>query len=107
VNREDQVAQNDCEHHYSTHMRGGEPLSVRICTLCGEVDWADLREQVERIRDAAMLIGQHRTVLAFLGDRPLRPPPEEEARVRRELAREGLEPGVPAVPANDHAGEQQ
>jgi hypothetical protein len=106
VNREDRVAQNDCEHYYSTHMRGGEPLSVRICSLCGEVDWADLREQVERIRDAAMLESQHRTALAILGDRPRRLPPEEEAEVRRELAREGLEPGVPAVP-DDHAGEQQ
>jgi hypothetical protein len=38
----------DCDHHYAAHIRGGEPLSVRICTLCGEIDWDDLRAQVQR-----------------------------------------------------------
>lgn len=37
----------DCEHFFQTHIRGGEPLSVRICTFCRLPDWADLREQLD------------------------------------------------------------
>lgn len=93
-----QATQNDCEHYYWAHIRGGEPLSVRVCQLCRDIDWADLREQVERIRNTAMLEGQHQTAFAIFDDRSRRMSPEDRAALLRELACEGLEPGVPAVP---------
>jgi hypothetical protein len=37
----------DCEHHFEVRIRGGEPLSVRVCTFCRTPDWADLREQLD------------------------------------------------------------
>jgi hypothetical protein len=35
----------DCVHAWKTWIRGGEPLDVRVCVLCGRPDWADLRRQ--------------------------------------------------------------
>lgn len=49
----DQVMASDCEHAYVTRVRGGEPVSVRACSLCGQPDWPDLREQVERLVEEA------------------------------------------------------
>ena len=40
------MAPTDCEHAWETRLRGGEPLSVRVCRSCGRPDWEDLREQV-------------------------------------------------------------
>jgi len=34
-----------CDHHYETRLRGGDPLTVRICTLCRTPDWDDLADQ--------------------------------------------------------------
>lgn len=46
---------SDCEeHHYMSLMRGGEPMHVRLCTLCGAIDWDDLRRQVQE-REAALV----------------------------------------------------
>ncbi|MFF9844642.1 hypothetical protein [Streptomyces sp. NPDC013740] len=41
-----------CDHHYEHQIRAGEPLTVSVCLFCRMPDWADLREQVDRIRDA-------------------------------------------------------
>ena len=38
-----------CDHHYATHIRGGEPLEVRICTLCRTPDWTDLARQTDEL----------------------------------------------------------
>jgi len=35
---------------YTVHMRGGAPISVRRCALCGEIDFGDLAGQAEKIR---------------------------------------------------------
>ncbi len=32
-----------CQHFYKSHVRGGEPVSVRICDFCTGVDWNQLR----------------------------------------------------------------
>jgi hypothetical protein len=40
------AAQSVCDHFYITRIRGGQPLCVRICGLCGDPDWEDLAEQV-------------------------------------------------------------
>jgi hypothetical protein len=43
----EQVAQVICEPHaYEYRIRGGEPLTIPICMLCGAVGWADIREQL-------------------------------------------------------------
>jgi hypothetical protein len=48
--RADQVEpspQSLCDHPvYVHHIRGGEPLTIPLCQLCGEIGWDDLREQV-------------------------------------------------------------
>jgi len=49
----DQASVNTCDHHYEHQIRGGEPLTVSVCQFCRMPDWADLREQVAGIRDAA------------------------------------------------------
>lgn len=37
-----------CDHPvWVTHLRGGEPLSVSICQLCGDINWQQLREDLE------------------------------------------------------------
>lgn len=36
--------------HWASHMRGGAPLYVKICTLCKRIDWDDLADQVARVR---------------------------------------------------------
>lgn len=41
-----------CEHYWAYHCRDG--LSVRLCQLCHEPDWADFRRQLE---DAATMAG--------------------------------------------------
>lgn len=46
------AAAPDCDHHWIGHLRGGEPLSVRICSLCGEPDWDDLRRQLDEREQA-------------------------------------------------------
>jgi len=40
-----QAMANACEHHYGTHILGGHPIHVPICTICGTPDWNDLAEQ--------------------------------------------------------------
>lgn len=50
----DQAMEPNCEHFYATHVRGGEPVSVRACTLSGQPDWPDLKEQVDRLVEAAL-----------------------------------------------------
>jgi len=42
--------QVDCEHHWAYHCCGGEPLDVGICTLCGAINWTDLRRQHDAVR---------------------------------------------------------
>lgn len=32
---------------YAVHMRGGAPISVRICMLCGQIDFDDLTAQAQ------------------------------------------------------------
>jgi hypothetical protein len=44
-----QAMEPNCDHFYKSRVRGGEPLSVRACSLCGQPDWADLRGQLEKI----------------------------------------------------------
>lgn len=44
---EQPAAVPDCDHHWIGHLRGGEPLSVRICSFCGDPDWDDLRSQLD------------------------------------------------------------
>lgn len=61
----DQVAVSDCEHFYATRVRGGEPVSVRACTLCGQPDWPDLREQVERLCEAAAELASELTEVQY------------------------------------------
>lgn len=39
-----------CDHHWIGHLKGGEPLGVRICQFCGDPDWDDLRHQVVELR---------------------------------------------------------
>ncbi|WP_448334025.1 hypothetical protein [Streptomyces sp. DSM 41534] len=36
-----------CDHHYETRTRGGEPIAIRVCTLCHRPDWDDLAIQAE------------------------------------------------------------
>ncbi|MFJ1992995.1 hypothetical protein [Streptomyces asiaticus] len=38
-----------CDHHYETRTKGGEPIAVRVCTLCHRPDWADLAAQASNI----------------------------------------------------------
>lgn len=33
--------------HYATHMRGGVPIHVRICTLCKQIDFDDLTAKAQ------------------------------------------------------------
>lgn len=49
IDRVQESASASCDHFYVTHIRGGEPVSVGICTLCGEIDWADLRSSIEAL----------------------------------------------------------
>lgn len=93
---EDRAMNTVCDHSFEIRIRGGEPISVRMCTYCHEPDWADLKEQAKRLYDDGYLDGQHRTAEAILRDRP-EPSAEERRRVTEELARYGIEPGVPAV----------
>lgn len=44
---EQPAALQACYHHWIGHLRGGEPLSVRICSQCGDPDWDDLRRQLD------------------------------------------------------------
>lgn len=46
------LAVNACDHHYEHQVRVGHPLTVSVCLFCRTPDWADLREQVDRIRAA-------------------------------------------------------
>ncbi|MFE4818576.1 hypothetical protein ACFRFU_19515 [Streptomyces sp. NPDC056704] len=39
------AADDVCEHHYETRIRGGRPISVPACVFCRTPDWADLDEQ--------------------------------------------------------------
>ena len=50
-----EAAVNDCEHYWAHHVRGGSPISVRLCQLCREIDFDDLDEQ------AAALIQRYAT----------------------------------------------
>lgn len=34
--------------HWVTHMKGGQPLSVSRCSLCGSINWALLAEDFEK-----------------------------------------------------------
>ena len=52
--RENPPQANDCEHYFASHIRGGEPLHVRLCQLCHEPDWSDLAEQAAEVRAAAL-----------------------------------------------------
>jgi hypothetical protein len=56
-----------CDHHHAVHMRGGEPVSVRICTLCTAIDWADLRTQVMQVRVDAFHEGAVTATRALTG----------------------------------------
>ncbi len=38
------AAREPCEHYWASHCYGG--LSVRLCQLCHEPDWGDLRGQL-------------------------------------------------------------
>ena len=38
-----------CDHSYETRMKGGEPIAVRMCTLCHTPDWADLAAQASNV----------------------------------------------------------
>lgn len=42
---ESQAAVTTCDHHFECRILGGHPITVRVCTLCGKPDWADLNEQ--------------------------------------------------------------
>lgn len=45
------MGKSDCNPcHWVAHVRGGEPLSVSTCSLCGQVNWALLAED---FREAA------------------------------------------------------
>jgi hypothetical protein len=44
-----------CDHAFVSIVRGGEPVSVRVCVLCRQPDWADLRQQI----DALLAARQH------------------------------------------------
>ena len=39
------AAKPDCEHYWAYHLRDG--LSVRLCQLCHEPDWADVRAELK------------------------------------------------------------
>lgn len=97
----DQAMESNCEHAYATHVRGGEPVSVRVCTLCGQPDWPDLREQVNRLCDAAAMARQHEVALAFRGDYV--PSAKERQRALDDFARDypGVDPNLPAISARD------
>jgi len=55
----DAAARPECEHYWAHHCYDG--LSVRLCQLCHEPDWADVRQQqaeaaaAERERLAAVI----------------------------------------------------
>jgi hypothetical protein len=61
-----------CEQHaWATHLRGGEPFTVRICSLCGNIDWDDLRRQTaDREYTLADLAYQAWVVIANAGTYP-------------------------------------
>lgn len=69
------MAPDDCEHAWVTHVRGGEPLAVRICSLCQAIDWDDLRAQMGAIDAEARA-----TWVAWL-----RAQLDEDERIAREL----------------------
>jgi hypothetical protein len=80
-----EVQQAVCEHFYVTHIRGGEPVAVRICTqVCGDVDWADLREEIRKEREAAYWTGRGdaaRDLLAYAQNYPESVfPPDSDSR---------------------------
>lgn len=42
----DRAVAAECDHPvWVTHMRGGEPMHVQTCQLCGLINWDDLKEQ--------------------------------------------------------------
>lgn len=38
----------DCAHHWKHKMKGGQPLSVAVCTFCGSIDWDLLAEDFRK-----------------------------------------------------------
>jgi hypothetical protein len=57
--------QPDCEHHYASRLGGFSPhiRHVRICMLCGSVDFDDLAEQSIEIRTEAYREAAERVLL--------------------------------------------
>jgi hypothetical protein len=47
------AAKPDCEHYWAYHVYDG--LSVRLCQLCHEPDWADVRGQLEEAEQKGRL----------------------------------------------------
>lgn len=60
------MARPTCEHHRVWHVRAGEPLpSVPVCSICHEVDWPALREDVEETLAGLAALAERRR-LAWL-----------------------------------------
>lgn len=38
-----------CDHSYETRMKCGDPIAVRLCTLCHTPDWDDLAAQASKV----------------------------------------------------------
>lgn len=49
----DQAASPDCDHHWISHHNPNLGLIrwVQTCSLCREVNWADLKEEIQRWRE--------------------------------------------------------
>jgi len=36
-----------CEHFWKFRVKGGEPLAIGVCTFCGDINWDELRKDLE------------------------------------------------------------
>ena len=43
------MAAAPCDHHFEYRILGGQPISVGICTLCRDPNWADLYERAVEV----------------------------------------------------------
>ena len=62
-----------CEHHWAHHLHGNDLPSVAICTLCRDINWQDLRQQLA-IRNGSAAVRVEWTLRALLLTEPRRYP---------------------------------
>jgi hypothetical protein len=82
-----------CDHPvWVTHLRGGEPLTINICQLCGDINWQQLREDLEVILmngDISSISEDGEKTISFGKLQSPKKPPENAAQ-RLLVLKEGL-----------------